>query len=130
MARKAARLAKLHAATDRQAGERVLIKPQQGGGYVVGGADPNREEMEVVAFVSQNPGIERTASSGKNDGANVTLRLSPDTIKFRTSALPYKMAEGDLVQLIEVEDAPTYRVSRTAPYGTDRTILFLVRASR
>lgn len=129
MARKASRLAKLHAATDRQMGETIRIVPQRGGGYVVAGADTQRQPVELVAYVARAPGVERTQSSGANTGANAELRLSPDTVKFTTSALPYSIETGDLVEFTET-GYPAARVSRAAPYGTDRTILFLVKAAR
>lgn len=130
MARKSTRFARLHAATDRQSGERVLIKPQMHGGYVVGGPDPSREEMQVIAYVALIPASVRTAGNAANSGHNAQLRMTADTIKYQTSALPYAVAEGDLVQLVEAVDTPIYRVSRTAPFGTDRTILFMVPTSR
>ena len=130
MSRKSARLAKLQAATDRQAGERVLIKPQQGGGYLVGGADTNRDEFEFTGYVTRVPASIRSSTSGPNTGSNVVIRASADTVKYTTSTIPYTVAEGDLIQLLEADDQPMFRVSRTAPLGTDRTILFLTRASR
>ena len=129
MASKAERLARLHAAADRQMGERLRVRPQRGGGYVVGGDDPLRPPAEFIGYVARNPGVERTQSSGATSGHNAELRLSPDTVKFKTSTLPYAVEAGDLVEFIEA-DTPTLRVSRVAPYGTDRTILFLVRTAR
>lgn len=123
------RLAKLHAATDRQMGETVTIVPQQGGGYIAASPDRYRNAVSIVAYVARNPGVERTQSSGANTGHNAELRLSPDTLKFKTSALPYTVEAGDLVEFPDT-GSPACRVSRVAPYGTDRTILFLVKVSR
>lgn len=110
-------------------GELIRIVPQRGGGYVAGGADNVRPPVEVLAYVARNPGVERTQSSGANSGANAELRLSPDTAKFTTSAIPYTVESGDLVEFPET-DSPACRVSRVAPYGTNRSILFLVKAAR
>lgn len=129
MARKAARLARLHDATDRQLGERVLIKPQKGGGYVVGGADPDRPETELTGYVARATSVVNASGTTAGD-TNARLRYSADTCKILTSALPYTVVEGDLLQLLDQPETPTVRVSRTAPYGTDRTILFLVNTSR
>lgn len=126
---KTSRLAKLHAATDRQMGETVRIVPQRGGGYVAGGVDQNRQPVELLAYVARSPGIERSQSSGANTGHNAELRLSPDTVKFTTTAVPYTVEAGDLIEFPETE-SPTCRVSRSSAYGTDRTILFLVKVSR
>lgn len=126
---KTLRLAKLHAATDRQMGETVRIVPQRGGGYVVAGEDNLREPVEISAYVARAPGVERTQSSGASTGSNAELRLSPDTVKFKTSLVPYTVESDDIVEFPETE-APACRVSRSAPYGTDRTILFLVKAAR
>lgn len=41
-----ARLIRLPAATDGHLGQRVLIKPQSSGGYVVGSTDPDRPEVK------------------------------------------------------------------------------------
>jgi len=110
-------------------GERVRIVPQRGGGYVAGGADNVRPPVEVIAYVARAPGVERSQSSGANTGANAELRLSPDTVKFTTSAINYTVEAGDIVEFPEA-GLPAGRVSRVAPYGTDRTILFLVKAAR
>ena len=123
------RLSKLHSATDRQSGERVLIKPQKSGGYVLGASDTARPDRQITAYVARASSVVNSPGSMPGE-ANARVRFSADTIKFTTSALPYKVAEGDLVQLIDQTDAPIVRVSRTAPYGTDRTILFVVATSR
>ncbi len=122
-------IARLHAATDRKLGQRVLIKPQSNGGYVVGAADLKRPEIEILAYVARGASVANAAGTTPGD-ANARLRISVDTVKFKSSTLPYEVQEGDLVQLLDVEDAPALRVSRAAPYGTDRTILFLVRTAR
>lgn len=126
---KTSRLAKLHAATDRQMGETVRVVPQRGGGYVAGGADNMRAPVEILAYVARAPGVERTQSSGSSTGSNAELRLSPDTVKFKTSLVPYTVEAGDIIEFPETESAAC-RVSRVAPYGTDRSILFLVKAAR
>jgi len=126
---KASRLTRLHAATDRELSQRVLIKPQASGGYVVGAADPERPEMEILAYVARGGGVVNASGATPGD-VNARLRFSADTAKIETSALPCAVEEGDLVQLLDVDGAPTLRVSRTAPFGTDRTLLFLVGTAR
>ena len=126
---KHSRLARLHAATDGQLGQRVLIKPQKSGGYVVGVDDPERVEMEVLAYVARGASVVNASGSSPGD-ANARLRFSADTAKIETSALPYAVEAGDLVQLLDVDGAPTLRVSRTEPFGTNRTLLFLVGTTR
>ena len=110
-------------------GERLLVRPQRGGGYVVGTDDPLRPPAEIIGYIAQGASVANAAGATPGD-ANARLRVSVDTVKIQTSALPYEVQEGDLVQLLDVTDAPTLRVSRAAPYGTDRTILFLVRTAR
>ena len=129
MARKTRRLERLHAATDRQAGERVLIKPQKSGGYVLGVADETRPQKELLAYVARANNVANSQSPPVGD-ATSKVRFAVDTVKFTTSALPYKVREGDLVQLLDQPDEPTVRVSRTTPFGTDRTILFVVATAR
>ncbi len=126
---KSSRLMRLHSATDGHLGQRLLIKPQRGGGYVVGSNDPLRPPVEIVGYVAQGASMANAAGATPGD-ANARLRISVDMVKIQTSALPYDVQEGDLVQLLDATDAPTMRVSRVAPYGTDRTILFLVRTAR
>jgi hypothetical protein len=123
------RLDRLHATTDRQLGQRIEIKPQRSGGYVVGAADLARPEMEILAYVARGASVVNASGATPGD-VNARLRFSADTAKIETSALPYVVEEGDLVQLLDADGAPTLRVSRTAPFGTDRTILFLVGATR
>jgi hypothetical protein len=125
----AARLSRLHAATDGQLGQRVLIKPQSRGGYVVGAADPERPEMEILAYVARGASVVNASGATPGD-VNARLRFSADTAKIETSALPYVVEEGDLVQLLDADGAPTLRVSRTAPFGTNRTLLFLAGTAR
>jgi hypothetical protein len=125
----AARLTRLHAKTDVQLGQRVMIKPQSNGGYVVGVADPERPELEILAYVARGASVVNASGATPGD-VNARLRFSADTAKIRTSALPYTVQEGDLVQLRDADHAPTLRVSRTAPFGTDRTLLFLVGTAR
>jgi hypothetical protein len=124
-----ARLATLHEAVDRHSGERVRVRPQSGGGYVAGTDDPGRDPVEITAYVALIPASVRTSSSGANTGANVQARTSADTVKFKTSALAYDLVEGDLVDLLDRAGAPAFRVSRTAPFGVDRTIAFLTPAA-
>ena len=124
---KAARLARLHAATDRQLGARVRVEPQTNGGYVAGGVDPARPPVAISAYVTRTPTATHAAT---NDGQQAPLRITTETVKYTTSALPYAVAEGDLVRLLDEPGQPLFRVSRTAPFGTDRTILFLVRTAR
>ena len=126
---KTERLARLHAAADRQMGQRLLVRPQRGGGYVVGTDDPLRPPAEIIGYVALSPGVERTQGAGGTSGHNPELRLGPDTVKFKTSSLAYAVESGDIVEFLEIESPPA-RVSRVAPYGTDRTILFLVRTAR
>ena len=124
-----ARLTRLHEATDRQLGQRMLIKPQKSGGYIVGGDDPERPEIEILAYVARGASVLNASGSSPGD-ANARLRFSVDTAKIETSALPYAVEAGDLVQLLDVDGAPTLRVSRTLPFGTNRTLLFLVGTAR
>lgn len=126
---KPSRLVRLHGATDGQLGQRVLIKPQNSGGYVVGAADAERPEMEIMAYVARGASVVNASGATPGD-VNARLRFSADTAKIETFALPYTVEEGDLVQLLETEGAPTLRVSRTAPLGTNRTLLFLVGTAR
>jgi hypothetical protein len=126
---KPSRLAILHAATDGQLGQRVLIKPQSTGGYVVGGTDPERPEMEILAYVARGSSVVNASGATPGD-VNARMRFSADTAKIQTSSLPYAVEEGDLVQLLDMDGAPTLRVSRTAAFGTDRTLLFLVGTAR
>jgi hypothetical protein len=126
---KPSRLTRLHAATDGQLGQRVLIKPQSNGGYVVGAADPERPEMEILAYVARGASVVNASGATTGD-VNARLRFSADTAKIATSALPYAVEAGDLVQLLDVDGAPTLRVSRTALFGTNRTLLFLVGTAR
>ncbi len=125
---RAARLARLHNATDRQAGERVRIRPQTGGGYTAAGPDAARPSLVVIAYVARVPGAVRTSGNAANSGHNVQLRASADTIKFATSELPYTVQADDLVDLIEQPGTPTVRVARVAAFGTDRTVLFVIPA--
>ena len=126
---KPSRLAILHAATDRQLGQRVRIKPQSTGGYVIGRTDPERPETEILAYVARGTSVVN-ASGGTPGDVNARVRFSADTARIKTTALPYAVEEGDLVQLLDAAGAPTLRISRTAPFGTDRTLLFLVGTAR
>jgi len=114
---RASRLARLHEAVDRQAGESVIVIPQQGGGYVPASPDPQRDHAEIMAYVARIPAAVRAPSTGQ-----VQTRTSADTIKFTTSALPYELAIDDLV----VVASQRYRVTRIAPFGSDRTVAFVV----
>jgi hypothetical protein len=126
---KVAQLARLHAAIDSQLGQRLLIKPQSSGGYVVGATDPQRPEMEIMAYVARGASVVNASGATPGD-VNARLRFSADTAKIETSALPYTVEDGDLVQLLDADGTPTLRVSRTAPFGTNRTLLFLVGTAR
>lgn len=123
---KSARLAKLQNATDRQAGEIVRIMPKAGGGYLAAGIDPDRSPFEIIAYVAMIPQSVRTAGNAANSGHNAQIRATADTIKFATSALPYLLRANDEVELLQREGRPTFRISRTAPFGTNRTVGFMV----
>lgn len=120
------RLARLQDAVDRQSSERIRIRPQRGGGYIAATDDPGRLSAEIVAYVARIPDTVRTSANAANSGHNVELRAAADTIKYRTSALAYALEPGDLVDFIDDPQAPTMRVSRTAPFGTGRTVALLV----
>lgn len=121
-----ARLARLHAAVNRQSGERVRIRPRRGGGYTVASDDPTRPPADIIAYVARSADNVRTSGNAANSGHNVELRAMVDTIKFTTSDLAYSLEAGDLVDMLDEPDAPSFRVSRTLPFGTDRTVAFLV----
>lgn len=123
----ASRLGRLHSAVDRQVGERVRIRPQAGGGYVKGGDDPARAATIVAAYAAFVPNSVRTSGNAANSGANVQLRQPADTVKFSTSDLPYKVAEGDIVEFLDAPRAGLKRrVARVSLFSTDRTVLSLV----
>ena len=107
----------------------MLIKPQKSGGYVLGADDPGRPEMEILAYVARGASVVNASGASPGD-ANARLRFSADTAKIETSALPYAVEAGDLVQLLDVDGAPILRVSRTEPFGTNRTLLFLLGTGR
>ena len=115
------RLARLHAAVDRQAGERVRIVPYTAGGIIVGGPDPNRPPSDLVAAVTEVPKNNRNAVNATNSGHNVELRTASHTVKFTTMHLPYKLKPGDRVVLLERGSAEL-KVNSADPFGTDRTI--------
>ena len=115
------RLARLHGAVDRQAGERIRIVPYTAGGYVVGAPGTARPAKEISAVVAEVPKTVRTAGNATNSGHNAELRTASHTVKFTTSALPYKLVSGDRVILLERGSAELV-VNHTDPFGTDRTV--------
>ncbi len=100
--------------------------PQQGGGYTVGGEDPLRPAQDVIGVVALAPAVARVKGAGSEAGANAQIRVVAETVKFSTDELPYPVHPGDLIELSARPKAPTYKVSRTAPDGWGRTVLFLV----
>lgn len=122
------RLSRLHSAVDRQSGVIVRIIPQMDGGYLVSGADPSRAVAEITAIFNRVPAAIRTAGSAANSGHNVELRSSATTIKFSSSLLSYGLISGDRVEVLDAAGAvsDSFRVSRSAPFGTDRTVAFLI----
>ena len=119
------RLARLHAAVDRQAGERILVIPYAAGGYLAGGPDPARPPRPLVAQVTEVPKVTRGKGAGVNTGRNAELRLGSHTIKFTTSALPWPLADDFHVVLLERGELEL-KVVGTEPIGTDRTVARLV----
>ena len=115
------RLARLHGAVDRQAGEHVQVVPYTSGGYVVGQPDATRPPQVLVAIVAEVPKTTRTAGNATNSGHNAEIRTASHTVKFTTSRLPYRLASGDRVVLLE-RGSLELKVSSTDPYGTDRTV--------
>ena len=120
------RLARLHAAVDRQAGERVRIVPYAAGGYVAGAPDPTRASIEIVATVTEVPKITRTAGNATNSGHNAELRTASHTVTFTTSSVPYPLRSADQVVLLD-RGAIVLTVNSADPYGTDRTVARLER---
>ncbi len=118
------RLARLHAAVDRQAGERVRIVPYTPGGYVAGAPDPSRPTVEFRAPVTAVPKDARQQGTGNTSGHDAKLRLTSHTVKFMTSALPYALARGDRVLLLD-QGGLALKVAGTDPFGTDRTVAHL-----
>ncbi len=118
------RLARLHAAIDRQAGERIRVVPYLPGGQLVGKPDPGRPVTEIVATVADVPKVSRTLGPGNTTGRNAEVRLASHTVKFTTSALPFTLASGDRVVLIDRGEIGL-KVNGTDPFGTDRTVAHL-----
>ena len=115
------RLARLHAAVDRQAGERVRVLPYLRGNVFAGDPDPGRPVVDLVAVVNEVPKVTRTLGPGNTTGRNAELRLGSHTVKFTTSALPYKLASTDRVVLLDRGDA-LLKVYGVDPFGTDRSV--------
>ena len=119
------RLGKLHRAVDRNAAEWVAITPIQAPGYVASSA-PDGDRAEVLAYVTETPGLVRTSGNAANSGHNVEVRGVSIAAKFTTSSLPFKPRAGDHLIRLERPDKPVYRISAALPFGTGRTILQLV----
>ena len=123
---RADRLARLHAAVDRQAGERIRLVPHAAGGYVAGAPDPTRTPIEIIATVTEVPKITRTAGNATNSGHNAELRTASHTVTFSTSSVPYTLRSADQVVLLERGEMEL-TVNSADPYGTDRTVARLER---
>ncbi len=119
------RLARLHAAVDRQAGERILVIPYTAGGMLAGAPDPTRPPLPVLAQVNEVPKVLRGKGAGVNTGRNAELRLGSHTIKFTTSALPWPITDNFHVVLLD-RGGLELKVVGTEPIGTDRTVARLV----
>ena len=115
------RLAKLHGAIDRQAGERIRVIPYAAGGYVAGGADPSRPVSDLAAVVTEVSKVARTLGTGNTTGHNVELRLGSHAVKYTTRALPFVLRAGDHVVLLDRE-MHELKVNGVDPLGTDRTV--------
>ena len=118
---RADRLAKLHGAVDRQAGESVGVTPYAGGGYVAGAPDPTRPPLAITAEVTEVPKTARATGSGASSGHNAELRAATHTITFARAALPYDLARGDRVALAE-RGGVVLVVNSVDPFGTGRAI--------
>jgi hypothetical protein len=118
----AARLARLHAAVDRQSGEAVLIVPFVAGDYVAGGQDPKRPLIETVAYVTDVPESVRVMGKVTNTGHNAELRTATHTVAFTSSSIPFELIRGDRVVLLERKCQELTAIT-PQPFGTDRTIL-------
>ncbi len=118
---RAERLARLHGAIDRQAGEPIRVVPYVAGGYVAGDADPGRPVTDLVAVVTEVSKVARTLGTGNTTGHNADLRLVSHAVKYTTSALPYALRAGDRVVLLE-RAGLALKVNGADPLGTDRTV--------
>lgn len=121
-----ARLARLHAAVDRQEAEMVTITPMQAGGYVAN-QTPSGPPESVEALIGETSSLVRTSGNAANSGHNVELRGATHTAKFTTSALPFTAQAGFVLTRIKDPALPQYRVAAVLPNGADRTILMLVK---
>jgi hypothetical protein len=122
-----ASLRKLHRAVDRHTAERVSIQPMQAGGYLVG--SPLGDPVEVLAVMTETSGATRTAGEGANSGHAAELLGATHTAKFTTSALPFGATAGFVLTRLDRPDTPSFRISGVYPFGSDRTILTLVKVA-
>ena len=122
----AALLARLHDAADRHFAKAVRIVPRKGGGYVVAGPDPSRPALEIRAYVTLKAQAIKASANDANSGHNAQIVDIVDAIKFRTAALPYDVVAGDEVVSLETPERSRFQVSRVEPFGTGRTVLYLV----
>lgn len=121
------RLRKLHRVVDRQAAERVSITPMQAGGYVAG--TPSGDDAVVMAYVAETSTSVRTSGNAANSGHNAQLLGATHSAKFTTSDLPFDVASGYILTRLDNPALPQFRVSAVWPFGTDRTVLLLVKVS-
>jgi hypothetical protein len=124
---KAARLWKLHRAVDRHCAERVSITPMQAGGYVAGA--PSGAAVVVMAYVAETSTSVRTSGNAANSGHNAQLLGVTHSAKFTTSELPFDVASGYVLTRLDDPALPQFRVSAVWPFGTDRTVLLLVKVT-
>jgi hypothetical protein len=123
---KAALLAKLHRTTDAAFGQKVMVYPRTGGGYVADSIDTTRSAVEITAYFTRVADVDMMAAGGPKSAGDAQVRSSAITFKYITNTLPYEIRENDLIVMLEADRA-TYRVSRSAPFWMGRTIVFCVQ---
>ena len=128
-----ARLYKLHQAVDRQSAETVSVTPMQAGGYLAG--SPTGAPTAVSAYVAETSTSVRTSGNAANSGHNTELIGATHTAKFTTSGLPFAVSAGFIVTRYDCDDpatrvaTATLRVTAVLSFGTDRTVLLLVKVT-
>ena len=123
---KPARLARLHAATDREFGQTVTCYPRSGGGYVSDSIDSERSKVDFTAYFTKVPDQISASGKGAYSETNAQLRASAVTIKYDPAHVPYEIKEGDQIKVPEQEGEPELRVSKVNPFWMKRVVLLLV----
>jgi len=118
-------------AVDATFGELVRILPMRSGKYSAGGADPDRQERDLYAILTEDHGLQRTDGDRIGGNFGVNLEAGPIRVSLPKTSFSSRAdwpREKDRIQALDRDGQPIYEIARDPlPDNASRLVLHCTR---